>query len=140
MLFNIHPCKIIHFWEVFILNKRVYYKWLFIIAAIHAWLMVVPGYILSYMEPPFTQEALYYYQFSLMLVILFALGYLIVGLNIEKNHGIVLLTIIGKLWVFIFVTLFYLQGIFPFIVFIVGISDLIFAFLYIEFLVNYKKL
>lgn len=70
------------------MEKGVYYKWLFIIAAIHAWLLSVPVYILSFIEPPFTGEMLYYYQFTYGAVILFALGYFIVGLDIEKNFSI----------------------------------------------------
>ena len=122
------------------MDKRVYYKWLFIIAAIHAWLLTVPSLILSFIEPPFAQETLYYYQGSLVLVILFALGWFIVSIDIGKNHGIVLISIIAKLLVFIFFTAYYIQGLNTIIEFTIGICDLIFAILYIEFLVNYKKL
>ncbi len=123
------------------MDKKKYYKFLFIIGAIHAWLAAGSSYIMSYFgTPAFPYESLIYYQGFMLAVIIFGMGYLIIGLNLDENHGIILMGIVGKLLVFGFYTLYYFQGVIGLIQFIVAISDCFFAILFIEFLINYKKL
>ena len=76
----------------------------------------------------------------MLTVIIFGIGYLIVGLNIDQNHWIVLMGIIGKLLVFLFFTINYIDGAIILFKLIIAIGDLIFAILFIEFLLNFKKL
>ncbi len=123
------------------MDKKKYYKYLFIIGAIYAWIAAAPVYIMSYFgTPAFPPESLIYYQGFMLAIIIFGLGYFIVGLNIDENHGIVLMAIIGKLSVFAFFTMHYFNGIIPLIQWMIAIGDLVFAILFIEFLLNYKKL
>jgi hypothetical protein len=123
------------------MNRAAYYKGLFIISAL-VWnfLFSVPFLLLSFFDGVFTGAALMYYQLFLLFVIVFGIGYIIVGLNLDKNHGIVLLCIIAKIFAFIFFVAYYLSGDIPFIQAMIGTGDLIFAILFIEFLINYKKL
>jgi hypothetical protein len=123
------------------LDKRKYYKYLFIIGAIYAWLAAGSAYIMSYFgTPAFLYESMIYYQGFMFAVIIFGIGYLIVGLNIDQNHGIVLMGIIGKLLVFVFFTIHYINGAIASLQLIIAIGDLIYAILFIEFLLNFKKL
>jgi len=123
------------------LDKRKYYKYLFIISAIYTWLAAGSLYITSYLgTPAFLYGSMIYYQGFILSVIIFGIGYLIVGLNIDRNHWIVLIGIIGKLLVFVFFTIIYINGAIALFKLIIAIGDLIFAILFIEFLLNFKKL
>jgi hypothetical protein len=77
---------------------------------------------------------------AVSVVIIMGIGYLIVGLNIDQNHWIVLMGIIGKLSVFVFFTIQYINGDIALLKLIIAIGDLIFAILFVEFLLNFKKL
>lgn len=68
------------------------------------------------------------------------IGYFMVGLNIDKNHGIVTIGAIAKILVFIFFLAYFSLGVVQIDNVLIGTGDLIFAILFIEFLVNYKKL
>ena len=126
--------------RILVLDKRKYYKYLFIIGAIYSWLVAGSLYIMSYFGTPAVLYGSMYYQVFMFTVIIFGIGYLIVGLNIDQNHWIVLMGIIGKLLVFLFFTINYINGAIVLFKLIIAIGDLIFAILFIEFLLNFKKL
>lgn len=129
------------------MEKKDYYKYLFIIGGIWNLILAVPQLLLSFvdgrnffLEVNLTGEALMFYQIFRLFVIGIGFGYTWVGLNINRNHGIVLLGIIGKILGFTYVlTYFFLSEIELFQV-IVGTCDLIWVILFIEFLINYKRL
>mgnify|MGYP001569965503 FL=1 len=127
--------------RILVLDKRKYYKYLFIIGAIYTWLAAGSLYIMSYLGTPvFLYKSMIYNQGFILGVIIFGIGYLIVGLNIDKNHWIVLIAIIGKLLVFVLFTIHYINGVISLFKLIIAIGDLFFAILFIEFLLNFKKL
>jgi len=123
------------------MNKLKFYRYLFISGAI--WNFVIAGTLLFksfFGFSPFPDAALMYFQGFLMAVLLFGAGYFMVGLNINKNHGIVWLGAIGKILVFIFLVVYYFMGHIKFYLVLVGIGDLIFAILFIIFLIKYKSI
>jgi hypothetical protein len=131
------------------MSRAAYYKALFIIGGVWNFILSVPFLLLSYFDRTllslfvvgiFTGATLMYYQVFLWFVIVFGIGYTIVGLDLDKNHGIVLLGAIAKILAFISFVAYYLSGDVPFSLAMIGIGDLIFAILFIEFLINYKKL
>ena len=131
------------------MNRAAYYKALFIIGGVWNFILSVPFLLLSFFDRAllslfvvgiFTGATLMYYQVFLWFVIVFGIGYTIVGLDLDKNHGIVLLGAIAKILAFISFVAYYLSGDVPFSLAMIGIGDLIFAILFIEFLINYKKL
>jgi len=63
-----------------------------------------------------------------------------VGLNLDKNHGIILLGIIAKLIFFLCGVGYASIGHANFNLVAIGTVDLIFAVLYIEFLINFKNI
>ena len=66
--------------------------------------------------------------------------YFLVGLDITKNHLVVSAGIISKITLFVIYLVFYILGWCGIAMLVVGSIDLVFAFLFIEFYVNYKKL
>ena len=121
-----------------------YYKKFFVVAAIWNW--VASAVFFCWYRQIFSlfdMKPLIYpviMQLFLALVFVFGLGYYWVGGDIEKNHGIVKMGIIGKLLVFILLLIHWIQGNIPFFIFAPGIVDLVFAILFIEFLLNFPKL
>ena len=67
------------------------------------------------------------------------IGYYYVGVDLEKNRSIVLLGIIGKSGYFLCCTIFWLLGDMVVLIFILGVIDLVFATLFLEFWVSSKK-
>lgn len=77
-------------------------------------------------------------QGFLIFVGCFGIGYFAVSKNLKDNHAAILLGIVAKMAVF-FLMLYYLiikeVGV---MVFLLGVGDLIWALLFIEFLLHYK--
>ena len=122
------------------MERKVYYKYMFIVGAIWNLAVAISLLIMSYfINLGFSTLGLIYYQGFLNSVILFGIGYYIVGRDINKNHAIVLLGIAGKITVFTFFLAYFLLGIMTIFEVIAGTIDLIFACLFIEFLINFEK-
>ena len=123
------------------MERKVYYKYLFVIGAIFALAVGIPIFILFlFYNPGLTPAGQLYNLFFRLVTILNGIGYYIVSRDISKNHGLVLLGILGKIIVFVFFLVAFILGIFSIIELIFGIVDLIFAILYIEFLINFDKI
>jgi hypothetical protein len=71
-------------------------------------------------------------------LLLFGLGYYWVGRALEKNHGLVKLGVIGKMVVFILFFGHALAGTIPVILAVPSAVDLLFAALFLEFLVHWR--
>jgi hypothetical protein len=129
------------------MNKSSYYKKLFLIAglwdlaaAIPAWLgmILMPDFTSSFfgMAPP---AILYPYHAFFSSTIAIGIGYIIVSRDITKNHGIVVLGIISKIFYFIDCVITFALKEANIQVVLTGIVDIIFACLFIEFLLSVKK-
>ena len=123
--------------------KESYYKKLFFIGAIWNWVATISfavGY--KFVFPLFGMELPKYPIFFLLflgLAFVFGIGYYWVSRDIFTNHGIVKMGIIGKLIVFLLFSWAWLTGEIHFIPASAGIVDLLFAILYLEFLMTVKK-
>ncbi|MFX0187774.1 MAG: hypothetical protein ACFE8A_08565 [Candidatus Hodarchaeota archaeon] len=123
------------------MEKKAYYKYMLIIGSIWNLALAVPILIMSFfISPGLSILGLLYYQAFLWAVILFGIGYGVVGLNIDNNHALIVLGVIGKILVFLYYMVYFLLGILDISYVMIGTGDLIFALLFIEFLINYKKL
>lgn len=129
------------------MDKRVYYKYLFIIGAI--WNIVASSsFILSsiFMSSIFPTYgvavpiSMIWLHSFLFLVINLGIGYLIVSFDISKNHGIVIIGIIAKLGYFLISLIYFIIGDIGLPALLSASVDVIFSALFIEFLYNYKKL
>jgi len=130
------------------MDKEKYYKYMFIIGAFFNWINSLTFFILSLVGYPSIFDflscsappTLFFLHSLLGLIATFGIGYFIVGLNIHKNHAAVTLGIISKLWFFTMCLIYTSIGQINILIAILGLGDFIFAILFIEFFVNYRKL
>jgi len=129
------------------MDKEKYYKWLFIIGAIFNWIMAVSFFIGSIAIPEIFvlfgtayPPTLFFLHALLGLIFVYGIGYFIVGRDIHKNRGCVWLGILSKLSFFTFCVVYFILGDLNFVIVIFGTFDFIFACLFIEFIINFKKL
>ena len=123
------------------MDKKAYYKYLLIIAAIWNLMIAIPLILVSFFGTSgFQALSLMYYQGFLMFVSVFGIGYLMVVLDLENNHLVIFLGAIIKALAFLLFLIYYISGDLPFYQMLFGVGDLIFSILFIEFLFNYKKL
>jgi hypothetical protein len=124
-----------------------YYKKLFFIAGLWNIVLAVPAWLGMIFQPEFASgifgmappAILFPYHAMFWLIISFGVGYLIVSRDITKNHGIVVIGILGKTLYFIdcVITLAMKQA--NLVLLLVGMGDLIFACLFLEFLYTFSK-
>ena len=125
------------------MTRDKYYRLLFLIAAIWAWMVSVPYvFIYRYTFPMVgmrVPESPVWFFFSCMCVAVFGIGYYIVSRDTGKNHGIVLMGMVGKILVFALFLYSTITGeISPFLMVNAG-ADLVFAVLFAEFLLHEGK-
>jgi uncharacterized membrane protein len=83
-------------------------------------------------QPP--RELVGFHQMGIILAMVFGVGYFMVGRDLRAHDGIVILGAIAKIAVFL---LFFYHAVFSglhFLIFLVGVGDLVFALLFIRFL------
>ena len=129
------------------MERKNYYKYLFLIGAI--WNLVVGlvfivlSPLVDSLIPMFGMEvppSLIFYHSFFGSVIVYGIGYYLVARDINKNHGIVVLGIIAKSYVFILFLIYFILGYSNFLPMLFAIVDLIFACLFVEFLISFKKI
>ena len=123
-------------------NKR-YYRNLFLIGALWNWVATLVFFFfyeqifsIFGMEPPLYPANL---QLFLALAFVFGIGYFWVSRDISINHDIVKMGIIGKVMVFL---LFLYHSFFGNLVLAfaaIGTVDLLFAILFLEFLIRFHR-
>jgi hypothetical protein len=124
-------------------DKTVYYRYLFIIGAI--WNIVIAlGFlfltkqVLPLFGLQMPAEPVWLYLFS-ALVLVFGLGYYWVSRNLDRNHAVVGMGVVGKLLVFLILGYYWIAGSIPTLTALAGVGDLVFAILFLGFLTNYKS-
>jgi hypothetical protein len=125
------------------MDRKLYYKRLFFIGAIWNW---VAGLLFFFWSDPiysfFNMKAINYpgvMQLAMALVFVFGIGYYWVSKDISMNHDIVKLGIIAKTLVFLVFSYHTLIGNMPPQLGLSGVVDLIFAVLFLEFLMKMRK-
>ena len=123
--------------------KEAYYRKMFLIGALWNWVASVLftfGYPVLFpwigMEIPLYPV---FFQGLLGLAFVYGIGYFWVSRDIQQNHAIVKLGIIGKIFIFVLLLIYMIEGSVTFILFTAGVVDLIFAILFIEFLMTASK-
>ena len=79
------------------------------------------------------------YNFQGAAILVFGIGYYIVSRDVSKNHGIVVIGIIGKLFFFVYYTYMYFITRATIVPFLAVIGDFIFSILFAYFLVQKRK-
>jgi hypothetical protein len=126
------------------MDRKSYYRWLFIIGALWNWGAAVSffiGYrcIFSMLNMKAVNHP-FILQMFLSLVFVLGIGYYWVSKDINKNHDIVKLGIMAKAAAFLLMFYYFITGELHFFIFSTGIVDLLFAILFVEFLLNWKEI
>lgn len=130
------------------MDKRKYYKIMFMSGAVWNIAIGVIFTLLALFAFPITAALfqleippsfVFIYAF-LALVFAIGIGLFTVGINIDKNHGVVQMCAVEKYLVFIVFLVFFIMGDYNVGLFLPVVVDLIYGILFTEFLVNYKKL
>jgi tryptophan-rich sensory protein len=126
------------------MTKPNYYKNLFLIGALWNLLIAVicsAGCI--FLQTPFFKafgiplpSTLFPYVALFSVVLALGIGYYLVSMDISNNHGIITIGIIGKVLIFICCLSFFLLGDANSLLLVPGIGDLVFAILFLEFLIK----
>jgi hypothetical protein len=123
------------------MKRETYYTWLFYTGAI--WNIVIAliflvlpalGFDLySFFGTPEPSSRIWYELFFGS-VIIFGIGYYMVGQDITKNADIVKLAIVGKFGVFLIALYYFILGDVNFLMLLPASVDLIYGLLFLEFL------
>jgi hypothetical protein len=126
-------------------SRMRYYRWMFLAAA--AWNAFAAGAVLFLltnaefrmrMEISNPTDPLIL-QLLASCLFLFGLGYYWVSSALSENHGIVKLGVVGKILVFILFFGHALAGTIPVGLAVPTVVDLLFAVLFLEFLIHWRK-
>ncbi|MFX1257816.1 MAG: hypothetical protein ACFFAN_08155 [Promethearchaeota archaeon] len=130
------------------MERKDYYKYLFLIAAIINCGLGILFLVLTTLFPSdiaalygvVLPPSLVWMHFFLVKAIVIGIGYYFLSVDITKNHGIAKMGLFEKFIFFIVSLVYFIGGAFNILLFILTIVDLVLGFLFIEFLVNYKKI
>ena len=128
------------------MEKEKYYKLMFLIGSLWNIMGGVLLFVLSFTIPSVftiaatpTPPTLLFYHAMVGMIITYGIGYFIVSRNITKNHGIIVIGSIAKLIFFLATVVFFFMGDVNFNIVTIGLGDLFFVILFVEFLINKKK-
>jgi hypothetical protein len=119
------------------MTRGTYYRRMFYAAGIYNWLAaattiaktLIPSRVpIDSPFDPFGGQV-----FALMVAV-FGYGYFLVGRDPARNDAMVQIGIIGKLLIFVLFLAYAIAGTFPLVLMIPACGDVIFAFLFLEFL------
>ena len=129
------------------MEKKEYYKYLFLLASIWNLAVCILLVVLSLVSPDLITlfgvqmpPSLVHLQMIFVTLGIFGIGFIIVYLDIERNHGIVQISVIEKVSFFVVYFIYFIIGDVGLLVLMMILVDLIFGILFIEFLLNFKKL
>jgi hypothetical protein len=130
------------------MDKRKFYKYVFLTGAL--WNIAVGAIftLLTLFALPLAAElfeleippSLVFIFGFLALVFAIGIGLYTVSIDINKNHGVVIMCAVEKYLVFIVFLIFFLKGDYNVGLLLPVIVDLIYGILFTEFLINYKNL
>ena len=129
------------------MEKKEYYKYLLLLASVWNWAVSISLLILSLVAPNIIVEfgvdippSLVFLQMLFVLVGIFGIGFFLVYRDMTRNHGIVQMSVLEKVSFFVIFLIYFIIGdVGPLVLLLVTV-DLIFGILFIEFLLNFKKI
>ncbi|NHJ46593.1 MAG: hypothetical protein FK733_02280 [Asgard group archaeon] len=134
------------------MNKAVYYKVMFISSGIYSIVAAILFGVLAHFQffmdllgitsPKLadTNGAIIWMYCFLLLIGIYGFMFILVGIDITKNHLVISSGMIAKILFFIILLVFFILNACDWPVLILGGIDLIWTALFIEFYVNFKKL
>ena len=121
------------------MNRAKYHRLMYLIAAIWNWVLAITFLILPRIDINYFSLAgdtipptLLWFDCFMGLVFAFGIGFYLVSLDPQKNHGLVKIAAFEKVWVFIIGFSYFLIGEASLLLLGVVLGDLIFGILFIE--------
>jgi len=121
------------------LERETYHSYLFKIAAVWNWVLAIAFLILPridinnfYIAGDSIPPTLLWFDLFMGLVFAFGIGFYLVSLDTEKNHGFIQVACFEKVWVFIIPLYYVLIAQATIVVLVVALADLIFGLLFME--------
>ena len=128
------------------MDKKKYYKYLFLVAALYNILNSVIFIGISIfgvgLFPLFgvaVPPSMIWLQLSLFLILIFGIGYIFVSRDLDKNRGLVITGALAKLTFFIIALSYFILGDVNILIILLGGIDMIMVILFIQFLVKHKE-
>ena len=129
------------------MDKKIYYKYLFLIGALFNWVIglmfIFASIFMTFLFPlflNFTISSLVFFQLLFASVIIMGIGNYWFSRDITKSQDAVKMCCISRFLFFGVITYYWLIGDLSILVFLSVIVSLIIGILYIEFFVNFKKI
>ncbi len=127
------------------MDKNVYYKNMFIVAALWNWILAIVMVLLSIAVPSMAKDfgveiPASWFFFHMMWFFAFLIGLLFfaTGRNLEKYHGLSGIFILEKVGAFLIGLAYYLIGEINVAGLLIVVVDLIFGFLFIEYWLKFE--
>lgn len=127
------------------MDKNEYYNHMFLIAALWNWIIAIIMILISIFSPSTAKDfgmevppTWFFYHLMWFFVFLIGILFFVIGRDLEKYHGLIFIFVIEKLGAFLISLAYYLIGDVNEGGLLVGVVDLIFGILFIEFLIKYK--
>jgi hypothetical protein len=122
------------------MKKEVYYKYLFLISAVFNWIVgfsfLIADNKIRHLVGMNPSQDPFSWTMLLIFVIIFGIGYYWVSNDIYQNRNIAKLGIMGKISIVILSIIYSIRGLIPTTILLFVFPDLIFATLFIEFILN----
>ena len=129
------------------MDKKTYYKFLFLIVGIWNIFGGILFFILSYTTPSvfalsgtITPPTLIFYHVMSAMISIYGIGYLMISRDIEKNTAVVIIGGLSKLMFFLATLIYMIIREINATMLLIGLTDLFLVILFAEFLMNKKKL
>lgn len=129
------------------LDKKDYYKYLFLIAAISNCCSIIIIVLTSLFPSDMAElfgvavpPSLVWMHFFFIKATVIGIGYFFLSRDITKNHAIAKMGVCEKFMFFTAAVIYFILGAYNIVLFITWFIDLVFGILFVEFLVNYKKI
>ena len=129
------------------MDKEKYYKYMFLFAGSYNILNGLIFLIISFSKDGAIfnmfgvplPNSMMWLQLSLLLILIFGIGYFIVGMDISQNQGLVVIGGISKVVFFIMTIIYFVLSEVGLMIVLLGGVDILFVCLFAEFLLKHGK-
>ena len=128
------------------MDRAKYHRLMYLVAAIWNWVLAITFLVLPRIDIDYFSLAgdtipptLLWFDCFMGLVFAFGIGFFLVSLDPQKNHGLVKIAAFEKVWVFVIGFSYFLVGEASLLLVGVVVGDLIFGLLFIENLLAIRR-
>ena len=129
-----------------LVNREVYHRYMYLVADLWNWILAVTFLTLPRIDIHYFSLAgdtipptLLWFDCFMGLVFAFGIGFYLISLDMHKNHGLVMIAVFEKVWVFVIGLYYFLIAEASALVLAVVTGDLIFGLLFLEDLLAVRR-